>query len=78
MVVPTHWWCLKITKQSGHLVVGIMVSGFNFYVKKNGDTLWESSPGPGCSKLTTSIVNVLLKFQTLISQIRQYFLLKKM
>ena len=34
-------------------------------------------PGLGCSKLTTSSVNVLLKFQTLISEIRQYFLLKK-
>ena len=34
-------------------------------------------PGPGCSKLTTSLVNELLKFQTLISQIHQYFLLKK-
>ena len=33
--------------------------------------------GPSCSKLTTSLVNVLLKFQTLISSIRQYFLLKK-
>ena len=26
-----------------------------------------SSPGPSCSKLTTSLVNVSLKFQTLIS-----------
>ena len=34
-------------------------------------------PGPGCSKLTTSLVNDSLKFQTLISQICQYFLLKK-
>ena len=25
--------------------------------------------GPGCSKLTTSLVNVLLKFQMLISEI---------
>ena len=25
-----------------------------------------SQPEPGCSKLTTSLVNVLLKFQTLI------------
>ena len=33
--------------------------------------------GPGCSKLTTSLVNKALKFQTLISQICQYFLLKK-
>ena len=36
-----------------------------------------SCPGPGCSKLTTSLVNISLKFQTLISQIRQYFMLKK-
>ena len=36
-----------------------------------------SKSGPGCSKLTTSLVNVSLKFQTLISEIRQYFLLKK-
>ena len=34
-------------------------------------------PGPGCSKLTTPLVNVSLKFQKLISQICQYFLLKK-
>ena len=33
--------------------------------------------GPICSKLTTSLVNVSLKFQMLISQIQQYFLLKK-
>ena len=32
---------------------------------------------PGCSKLTTSLVNVSLNFQKLISQIRQYFLLTK-
>ena len=32
--------------------------------------------GPGCSKLTTSLVNISLKFQTVISQKRQYFLLK--
>ena len=30
--------------------------------------------GPSCSKLTTSLVNVSLKFQMLISQIFQYFL----
>ena len=32
--------------------------------------------GPDCLKLTTSLINVSLKFQTLISQIYQYFLLK--
>ena len=36
---------------------------------------WRS--GLGCSKLTTSLVNISLKFQTLISEIFQYFLLKK-
>ena len=34
-------------------------------------------PGPGCSKLTTSLVNVSLKFQRLISQICQYFFVEK-
>ena len=33
---------------------------------------------PGCSKLTTSLVNETLKFQTLISEIYQYFLFEKM
>ena len=33
-------------------------------------------PGAGCSKLTTSLVNVSLKFKTLILQIHCYFLLK--
>ena len=33
--------------------------------------------GPGCSKLTTSLVNEMLKFQMLISQKCQYFLLEK-
>ena len=33
--------------------------------------------GPGCSKLTTSLVNVSLIFQTSIPETHQYFLLKK-
>ena len=37
----------------------------------------NKSSGPSCSKLTTSLVNETLKFQMLISQICQYFLLKK-
>ena len=37
----------------------------------------RQSAGPSCSKLTMSLVNETLKFQTLISQICQYFLLKK-
>ena len=34
-------------------------------------------PRPGCSKLTTSLVNGSLKFQMLIFENRQYFLSKK-
>ena len=37
----------------------------------------DCTSGPSCSKLTMSLVNVLLKFQMSISNIRQYFLLKK-
>ena len=33
--------------------------------------------GSSCLKLTTSLVNVSLNFQKLISQICQYFLLKR-
>ena len=34
-------------------------------------------PGPSCSKLTTLLVNISLKFQMLISENSQYFLLKQ-
>ena len=44
--------------------------------KKRGEQT-EKKSGPACSKLTTSLANVSLNFQTLIPQIRQYFLLKK-
>ena len=37
----------------------------------------DKTSGPGCSKLTVSLVNVSLIFQTFISEICQYFLLKK-
>ena len=37
-----------------------------------------NSPGPGCSKLTMSLVNVSLKFVTFLSEIRQYVFVEKM
>ena len=40
-------------------------------------SIFQKTPGPGCPKLTTSLVNVSLKFQMLKSKIRHYFLLKK-
>ena len=41
------------------------------------DCLYGRQSGPSCSKLTTLLVNFSLKFQTLVSEIHQYFLLKK-
>ena len=42
----------------------------------HGMALLFKIPGPGCSKLTMSFVNVSLKVRKLISDIYQYFLLK--
>ena len=38
----------------------------------------SAHPGPGCSKLLTLLLNVSLKFQTLISEIHQYFFVEKL
>ena len=40
--------------------------------------LLKRAPGSGCSKLTMWLVNISIKFQSLISEICQHFLLKKM
>ena len=52
---------------------------FKFYVDKRAFyfVTFPYPTGPGCSKLAMSLVNETLKFQTLISQICQYFLMKK-
>ena len=42
---------------------------------RNSDTFTKCF-GAGCSKVMTSLVNVSLIFQTLISEIYQYFMLK--
>ena len=62
----------------------IRLSSVNPLARNNTCTYWivrlltlKCQSGPHCSKLTTSLVNVSLKFQKLISQIHQYFLLKK-
>ena len=56
-----------------------LMAGLNrFYrILTSPTTFYLQRPGPSCSKLTTSLVNVSLKFQTLILQIHCYFLLKK-
>ena len=43
----------------------------NYGLHKNSEN-WCNSPGHGCSKLTTLLVNISLNFQKLISQICQY------
>ena len=43
----------------------------------NFHTIFQYRTGPSCSKLRMSLVNVSFKFQTLISDLRQYFLLNK-
>ena len=44
-------------------------------ISPSGETskllILTENPEPGCSKLTTSLVNASLKFQTLISNIHQ-------
>ena len=68
-----------ITKIS-EIPVSMICRILSFYAEKRVSSFClffqQTKPGPGCSKLTTSLVNVSLKFQTLISDIRQYFLLK--
>ena len=49
----------------------------HFKGKSKGGNRQKSS-GPGCSNLTTSLVNVLLKFQMLIFETCQYFCVEKM
>ena len=63
-----------LSKRESKIMLCI-VCFFNDQVR--GTVLKLTSTGPGCSKLTTSLINVSLKFQTLISEICQYFLLKK-
>ena len=59
----------------------IFISSTHILNRVKRSCIWRSLmiiwPVPGCSKLTTSLVNVLLKFPMLISEICKYFLLKK-
>ena len=54
---------------------------FFFFAEKKYEEIFSKktirTPEPSCLKLLTLLVNVSLKFQTLISEIGHYFLLKK-
>ena len=52
-------------------------SSLDVHVPVQVKILTSRISGSGCSKLTMSLVNVSLKFQMLISEICQYFLLEK-
>ena len=56
-------------------VNGFTFRGSNCHFNFCFPSQWRS--GPGCSKLTILLVNNSLNFQKLISQICQYFMLKK-
>ena len=62
---------VMVTGNKNKLAEFKQILGQNFPREVSG------KPGPSCSKLTRSLVNVSLKFQTLILQIHCYFLLKK-
>ena len=62
-----------ISKENARILLHLLADCFEADLARN----YMVTSGPGCSKLTTSLVNVSLKFQSFISNICQYFLLKK-
>ena len=70
-----------LEEKSDHGLQGLQYSRHYFFSKTsllNSLTLIKVNiSGAGCSKLTTSLVNVSLRFKTLILQIHCYFLLEK-
>ena len=63
---------LLIITMTDHLIPLLIF--FHAYAQNSPDNRVIS--GPGCSKLMTSLVNILLKFQMLISEKCQNFWLK--
>ena len=64
---------VKFTERLIHLHVVVKLTGNT----DSASYVHVHITGPGCSKLTTSLVNVSLKFQKSKPEICQYFLLKK-
>ena len=88
-LLPRKVYPCLLSKQcfvsSSTLVLSFLIVIFRLYhilifmmvvLCSSGASISFRQSGPGCSKPTTSLVNVSLKFQTLISQTCQYFLLK--
>ena len=82
----SHWRTITSKKKrwisTGNKLYWLLIDSpsYNrvFYFSKYTYSPKYCLSGSSCSKLMTSLVNVLLKFQMLISRICQYFLLKKM
>ena len=68
--------CYSVAVQLS-IVIPVLLSNSTGLSYMYDQSFVSYNTGPGCSKLTTLLVNVSLKFQMLISQIHQYFLLKK-
>ena len=75
-LVKKNVWNICSAKAPEYFFSRKNISMFDFfYVIELTDDFSELTV-LGCSKLTTSLVNVSLKFQVLISEILHYFLLK--
>ena len=68
---------LKLDYVTSNYIVLQQVSDGIFCLKVSQYSLGLLSSGSGCSKLTTSLVNVSLNFQKLISQIMPIFFVEK-
>ena len=82
MDIPIHRWFMKsyqidvLSRLDYELAELTSITGEILKIDST-KKITNKLAGPSCSKLTTSLVNVSLKFQTLILQIDCYFLLKK-
>ena len=67
----------KTTGLNKRSILQLVLENYAHGTQSASGRLVKDRYGPSCSKLTMSLVNVSLKFQTLILQIHCYFLLKK-
>ena len=77
--IQFYYICLEVdaTSTQPTVLVQIMKEWLDRFRNMQCYDLFRCISGPSCSKLTTWLVNDMLKFQMLISQMCQYFLLKK-
>ena len=64
-------------QDNDRVIIKRFAQWYPFTIKMTSSS-WNQSPGPSYSKLTTFLVNILLKFQMLVSEICQIFFVEKM